>query len=122
LRLSIGGAAYYYNNSDNTSDYTYNEFLIGPYIRYYLPLSERLLFDISGVFQYYGWKSTGDAGRSNRMFFGGSGALTILLTNNLGLKGGIGALYSPNYSDPDGQVENTSYTQIVISIGFTAFI
>jgi hypothetical protein len=122
-RLSIGGAAYYYELSPNAGDYEpFNEWMIGPIIKYYHPITERVLVDISVEFQYNSWLNFGDEDRTSRMFFGGGSALTFLITNTLGLKGGVGVIYSPNYSNPEGQVENTSYTQIVLSFGFTAFI
>jgi hypothetical protein len=122
-RLSIGGSAYYYNFSDNQGiGDSFNEFLIGPIVSYYMGITERLLFNVSVVYQDHSVKFELDDERSNQKRFGGSGALTFLLTTNLGLKGSVGIIYTPNYKDEGKEVEDTSFTQIFTSLGFTVFI
>jgi hypothetical protein len=121
-RLSIGGAAYYYSFKYEGDTESTTEFMIGPYFSYYIPITERFLADITGVFQFNSWEYPGDVDRTSRMWFGGGGGITFLVTSNLGLKGGFGILYSPNYKDEGTEVEDTSYTQIIIGLGFTVYI
>ena len=121
-RLAIGGAASYYSFKWEGATESSTEFMIGPYFSYYIPITERFLADITGVFQFNSWEDAGDVDRSSRMWFGGSGGLTFLLTGNLGLKGGFGIVYSPNYKDEGIEVEDSSYTQVIIGLGFTVYI
>ena len=121
-RLSIGGAVSYYSFKYEGDTESSTEFMIGPYIRYYIPISERFLADITGVFQVNSWEDPGDIDRSSRMWFGGGGGITFLVTSNLGLNGGFGIVYSPNYKDQGTEVVDSSYTQIIIGFGFTVYI
>ena len=121
-RFAVGGAFYFYKLKYEGATESYNEFLFGPYFTYYIPITERFLANITGNFQVVSWEYPGDVDRSSRIWFGGNGGATYLITNNLGIKGGFGFLYSPNYKDQGIEVADTSYTTIAISLGFTVYI
>ena len=121
-RLSIGGAASYYSFKYEGATESSTEFMIGPYFSYYIPITERFLAPITGVFQVNSWEDPGDVNRSSRMWFGGVGGITFLVTGNLGLNGSVGIVYSPNYKDQGTEVEDSSYTQVIIGLGFTVYI
>jgi hypothetical protein len=121
-KFAIGGTASFYKLKPEGATESYNEFLFGPYVTYYIPISERFLANITGNFQIDSWEYPGDVDRSSQIWFGGSGGATYLITTNLGIKGGFGFLYSPNYKDQGIEVEDTSYTTITISLGFTVYI
>ena len=118
-RLSIGGGVYYYSWKWSGATESSTEFGFGPYIRYYIPITEKALVDITGLFQYYSWKNPGDTDNSSQILFGGSGGITYLITTNLGVGGSFGIVYSPDYKDQGTKVTASSYTQIIIGLGFT---
>ena len=121
-RLSIGGAVYYYSWKWSGATESSTEFGFGPYVRYYIPISEKILFDITGIFEYLSWKDPGDTDNSSRIFFGGSGGITYLITSNLGFGGSFGIVYSPDYKDQGTKVTASSYTQFIIGLNFTVYI
>ena len=121
-KLSIGGAVSFwrYKYKGDTEEYT--EFFFGPYIRYYIPISERILANLGALFLFSSFKGPGDTDRSSQMAFGGRFALTYLLTNNLGLVGGVTFAYSPDYKDEGIKISDTSYTVIDFGLGFTVYL
>jgi len=121
-RFAVGGTFSFYKLKFEGATESYNEFLFGPYLTYYIPVTERFLANLSGNFYIISWEYPGDIDRSSQIWFGGNGGATYLITNNLGIKGGFGFLYSPNYKDQGIEVADTSYTTIAISLGFTVYI
>jgi hypothetical protein len=121
-RISIGGTLYYNSWKRSGATEASRELGIGPYVRYYIPINEKTLFDITGIFQMYVWKDAGDTARSYQIFFGGTGGLTYLITNNLGFGGSIGFVVSPSYTDEGETIPDSDYVQIIFALGFTVYI
>jgi hypothetical protein len=121
-RLSIGGFAYYYNWKYEGATESSNEYRIGPEVKYYIPVSEQVLVNLKGLFRIVSWEDPGDIDRSSRIWFGGGGALTYLMTGNLGIYGGANIVFSPNYSDQGTKVTDSSYTLIDVELGFRVYI
>lgn len=121
-KLSIGGAASYYNIKYGGATESYTEFFIGPEVKYYFPITDLLLANLKGLIRFISWEYPGDTDRSSQMWFGGGGAITYLLTDNLGIYGGADILFSPDYIDEGAEVDDSSYVLIDVQVGFTVFI
>jgi len=120
--LSIGGYLYFNSIKYEGDTESSTEFGIGPALSFYVPMTDRFLFNLYGSYELISWELPGDIDRSSVMAFGGGGAITYLITNNLGIFGGFGISYSPNYKIEGIEVADTSYTQIIVGLGFTVYI
>jgi hypothetical protein len=121
-KLSIGGAAYFRSLKYKAATESYTEFGFGPEVKYYIPASDQVLANLKGLFQIVSWESPGDIDRSSQIWFGGGGAVTYLMTGNLGIYGGADIVFSPNYSDQGTKVPDSSYTLIAVEVGFRVFL
>ena len=121
-KLSIGGYAYYWSWKYGGATESFNEFRIGPEVKYYIPVSEQVLVNLKGLFRIVSWEDPGDIDRSSRIWFGGGGAVTYLLTGNLGIYGGADIMFSPNYKEEGTEVTDSSYTLIAVEVGFRVFL
>jgi len=121
-RFVLGGSVYYYTFKWEGATESTTEFGVGPYVSYYIPITEKFLANITGGLQFFSWEDPGDVDRSSQILFGGGGGLIYLITNNLGFGGSFGIVYSPNYKDQGIEVLDSSYTQIIIALGFTVYI
>jgi hypothetical protein len=121
--FSIGGYAYFYSLKYEGDTESSTEFGIGPAFSLYIPMTtDRVLVNISGSFELVSWELAGDIDRSRQMAFGGSGGITYLITNNLGIFGGLGIWYSPDYKSEGVEIPDSSYTQIMAGLGFSVYI
>jgi hypothetical protein len=121
-RLSIGGSAYYWSRKYDGDIDSYNEYSIGPEVKYYIHVSEQVLINLKGLFRIVSWEDPGDIDRSSRIWFGGGGAATYLLTSNLGIYGGADIVFSPNYKNQGIEVIDSSYTFIGAELGFRVYL
>jgi len=121
-RLSIGGSAYYWSWKYDGAIESSNEFSIGPEVKYYIYVSRYVLTNLKGLFRFVSWRDPGDTDRSTRIWFGGGGAVTHLLTSNLGIYGGADIVFSPNYKDQGTEVIDSSYTIIDLELGFRVYL
>ena len=121
-RLSIGGSGYFYSLISNATTESSTKVFFGPEVKYYIPVSEQVLVNLKGLFRIVSWEDPGDIDRSSRIWFGGGGAVTYLLTGNLGIYGGADIMFSPNYKDQGTEVTDSSYTLIAVEVGFRVFL
>ncbi len=121
-RLSIGGSGYFYSLISNATTESSTKVFFGPEVKYYIPLSEQVLFNLKGLFRILSWKDPGDIDRSSQMWFGGGGAVTYLMTGNLGIYGSADIVFSPNWKDEGTEVVDSSYTLIDLQVGFRVFL
>ena len=120
--FSIGGSAYFTSVKFEGATESSTEFGFGPAFSLYVPITDRFLFYVSGLFQFVSWEFPGDIDRSSEMAFGGGIGITYLITNNLGVGSGFGIVYSPNSKDEGVEVPDSSYTEIVFGLGFSVYI
>jgi len=120
--LSIGGAASYITVKDEGATESYEEFFFGPIVRFYIPISDKYLANIEGIFQFDSWEFPGDTDKSSLMRYGGGGGITYLITNNLGMYGSVHLFFIPDYKDQGIEVPDSNFTLIDAEIGFRVFL
>jgi hypothetical protein len=120
--FSIGGFVYFASVKYEGYTESATEFGVGPTLTFYVPITDRFLFGIIGSFGFVSWEDPGDVDRSRMMEFGGGGNITYLITDNLGISGGLGILFYPNYIIEGIEALDTSFTEIFVGLGFSVYI
>lgn len=120
--FSIGGYAYY--AMVNYEGYTSPafEFGVGPFLTYYVPITDRFLFGITGNFGYVWWEDSEDENGSSMMEYGGGGSVTFLITDILGVSCSAGVLYYPDVIDEGVEVLDSHFMEIFVGVGFSVYI
>jgi hypothetical protein len=121
-RLSIGASIFFYRDKEKDAAEAETRFSVGPVVKYYYPLAQKILVNGMGKVSYESTKSTLETDPLNQLAITVGGAATYLLKPYLGAYAGVNFTLALQGRRGGSSASDTGYNVIDAGIGLTFFL
>jgi len=121
-RLSVGASIFFYRDKEKDAAEAETRFSVGPVVKYYYPLAQKILVNGAGKVSYESRKVPPATDPLNQLAITVGVAATYLLKPYLGAYAGINFILALQGRQGGSSVSDTGYNVIDVGIGLTFFM